>query len=109
MAGRAVLALQRHHPWGIVVSFHRSVLLSLFAAAAAVALPAAPVQAQSAYFFPQATHAADFDPAIPTPQQFLGYEVGSRYTRHDQLVAYFKELARFQQRSRDTTHWAAPR
>jgi hypothetical protein len=37
--------------------------------------------------------AADFDPAIPTPQQFLGYEIGSRYTRHDQVVAYFNELA----------------
>ncbi|WP_251006574.1 M14 family zinc carboxypeptidase [Stenotrophomonas sp. ISL-67] len=54
-------------------------------------LLAAPAFAQSAYFFPQG---GDFDPAIPTPQQFLGYEIGSRYTRHDQLVAYFNELAR---------------
>ncbi|WP_426804503.1 M14 family zinc carboxypeptidase [Stenotrophomonas sp. SrG] len=54
-------------------------------------LLAAPAFAQSAYFFPQD---GDFDPAIPTPQQFLGYEIGSRYTRHDQLVAYFNELAR---------------
>ena len=56
-----------------------------------LALPAAPALAQSAYFFPQS---GDFDPAIPTPQQFLGHEIGSQYTRHDQLVAYFKELAR---------------
>lgn len=76
------------------MSFHRSVLLSLFVAASVAVVPAAPVQAQSAYFFPQTTQAADFDPAIPTPQQYLGYEVGSRYTRHDQLVGYFKELAR---------------
>ncbi|WP_093532910.1 M14 family zinc carboxypeptidase [Stenotrophomonas rhizophila] len=54
-------------------------------------LLAVPAFAQSAYFFPQG---GDFDPAIPTPQQFLGYEIGSRYTRHDQLVAYFNELAR---------------
>ncbi len=54
-------------------------------------LLAAPAFAQSAYFFPQG---GDFDPAIPTPQQFLGYEIGSRYTRHDQLVAYFNELAK---------------
>ncbi|HCV95326.1 MAG TPA: peptidase M14, partial [Stenotrophomonas sp.] len=54
-------------------------------------LLAAPAFAQSAYFFPQG---GDFDPSIPTPQQFLGYDIGSRYTRHDQLVAYFEELAR---------------
>ena len=35
-----------------------------------------------------------FDPAIPTPEQFLGYPIGSHYTRHDQIVAYFNELAR---------------
>jgi len=54
-------------------------------------LLAAPAFAQNAYFFPQG---GEFDPSIPTPQQFLGYEIGSRYTRHDQLVAYFNELAK---------------
>lgn len=54
-------------------------------------LLATPAFAQSAYFFPQG---GEFDPSIPTPQQFLGYEIGSRYTRHDQLVAYFNELAK---------------
>jgi len=58
-------------------------------------LLAAPAFAQNAYFFPKA---GDFDPAIPTPSQFLGYEIGSRYTRHDQLVAYFDELARHSDR-----------
>lgn len=77
---------------GNTVPFHRRVLLSLCAAAVAVlSLPAPPALAQSAYFFPQA---GEFDPAIPTPEQFLGYEVGSRYTRHEQLVGYFNELAR---------------
>ena len=49
------------------------------------------VQAQQSYFFPEA---GNFDPAIPTPEQFLGYPIGSHYTRHDQIVAYFNELAR---------------
>ncbi len=49
------------------------------------------VQAQQSYFFPGE---GNFDPAIPTPEQFLGYPIGSHYTRHDQIVAYFNELAR---------------
>lgn len=77
------------------MSFHRRVLLSLFAAVSVALVPVLPAQAQSAYFFPQAS---EFDPAIPTPQQFLGYEIGSRYTRHDQLVAYFNELAKHSDR-----------
>jgi len=48
--------------------------------------------AQNRYFFPD--HKAPFDPAIPTPEQFLGYPIGSHYTRHDQLVAYLNELDR---------------
>ncbi|MEI9919398.1 MAG: M14 metallopeptidase family protein [Bacteroidota bacterium] len=42
-------------------------------------------------FFPAGT---SFDPAIPTPEQFLGYPVGDWHTRHDRIVEYFKELAR---------------
>lgn len=76
---------------GTSVSFHRRVLLSLLVAVSGVLVPYLAAHAQSAYFFPQA---GEFDPSIPTPQQFLGYEIGSRYTRHDQLVAYFNELAR---------------
>lgn len=49
----------------------------------------------AAYFFPGATA---FDPAIPTPGQFLGYPIGSRYTRHDRLVAYLEQLARVSDR-----------
>ncbi|WMJ67717.1 M14 family zinc carboxypeptidase [Stenotrophomonas sp. 24(2023)] len=87
------------------MSVHRRAslsLLSLFAAAVmALSLPVSPAQAQNAYFFPQAVAASSsepaFDPAIPTPEQFLGYPIGSRYTRHDQLVAYFQELARHSQ------------
>jgi len=48
-------------------------------------------KAQTAYYF---AGKGSFDPAIPTPEQFLGYPIGSHYTRHDEIVAYFKELAR---------------
>lgn len=49
------------------------------------------VHAQTGYYF---AGKGTFDPAIPTPEQFLGYPIGSHYTRHDEIIAYFKELAR---------------
>ena len=73
------------------MSLHRVVSRPITWLLGALWLLAAPAFAQSAYFFPQR---GEFDPSIPTPQQFLGYEIGSRYTRHDQLVAYFNELAK---------------
>src|SRR3712207_4355774 len=48
-------------------------------------------QAQHEYFF---KNAGSFDTKIPTPEQFLGYAIGTHYTRHDQIVAYLKELER---------------
>lgn len=48
--------------------------------------------AQNDYYFPQ--NKSGFDPNIPTPEEFLGYPIGSHYTRHDRIVAYFAELAR---------------
>jgi hypothetical protein len=47
--------------------------------------------AQNNYFFPSGV---SFDPAIPSPEQFLGYPVGDWHTRHDRIVSYFQELAR---------------
>lgn len=47
--------------------------------------------AQNSYFFPAGV---TFDPAIPSPEQFLGYPVGDWHTRHDRIVSYFQELAR---------------
>ncbi len=47
--------------------------------------------AQSGYFFPKAS---SLNQKIPTPEQFLGYPIGTYYTRHDQVVAYFRELAK---------------
>jgi len=31
---------------------------------------------------------------VPSPQQFLGYALGSHFTPHDKIVAYFKEVAK---------------
>jgi hypothetical protein len=60
-------------------------------------LPAAPAAAQdTAYFFPPGQQ---FDGAIPSPDAFLGYAIGSHHTRHDRLVAYFQELARLSDRA----------
>ncbi len=36
---------------------------------------------------------APFDSAIPSPAEFLGYDIGEQHTRHDQIVAYLQELA----------------
>ncbi|SKB67946.1 Zinc carboxypeptidase [Parapedobacter luteus] len=46
--------------------------------------------AQDSYYFPT----AQFDPSIPSPEAFLGYPIGSHYTRHDRIIAYFQELDR---------------
>lgn len=34
-----------------------------------------------------------YDSDIPSPEQFLGYEIGERHTRHDLIVNYIMELA----------------
>lgn len=62
---------------------------------AALAAPVQQSYAQNSYFFPKATA---LDSKIPTPEQFLGYPIGSYFTRIDQVNAYFKELARVSDR-----------
>lgn len=52
--------------------------------------------AQTAYFFP--ANPGPLNPAIPSPEQFLGYPIGSHITRYDQMVAYFRELDRLSDR-----------
>ncbi|MFC3414293.1 M14 metallopeptidase family protein [Algoriphagus hitonicola] len=44
--------------------------------------------AQVDYFFPGET----FDPAIPSPEEFLGYPVGDWHTRYDLIVKYYEKL-----------------
>jgi hypothetical protein len=50
-----------------------------------------PTLGQSSYYFPKAQV---FDENIPTPESFLGYQIGARQTRYDRVVAYMEELAR---------------
>lgn len=70
---------------------------SAYALLAAVLLcTAAPAQAQSDYFFPAGQQ---FDAAIPSPAEFLGYDIGEYHTRHDRIVAYMQELARLSPRA----------
>ena len=42
---------------------------------------------------------APFNAAIPTPEEFLGYEIGERHTRHDLIVAYLTKLAEISDRA----------
>ena len=63
------------------------VLACLFAMATGIA--------QESYFYP---NSGTFNPAIPTPEKFLGYAIGEQHTRYDQLVAYFMELDKLSDR-----------
>jgi hypothetical protein len=74
----------------------RRAAASVLFGAALLAAPA-PVLAQTPYFFPQVVQ-SDLDPAIPTPEAFLGYPIGSHYTRHDRIADYLRELARLSDR-----------
>ncbi|MDN5287967.1 MAG: hypothetical protein JWR38_4241 [Mucilaginibacter sp.] len=53
------------------------------------------LSAQNNYYFPKA---GTLDNKIPSPEQFLGYPIGSFFTRHEQVVAYLRELARISDR-----------
>ena len=54
-------------------------------------LPAITAISQADYFYP---NTGSFNASIPTPENFLGYAIGTHHTRHDKLVEYFKELDR---------------
>ena len=51
--------------------------------------------AQENYFYP---NAGKLNPAIPSPAQFLGYNIGEQHTRHERIVEYIKELDRLSDR-----------
>ncbi len=40
-----------------------------------------------------------YNEVIPTPEEFLGYPVGSHHTRHDRIVSYFETLAHISDRA----------
>ena len=42
---------------------------------------------------------APFNIDIPTPEEFLGYEIGEHHTRHDLIVAYLTKLAEISDRA----------
>jgi len=67
------------------------VLLSVAVTAAPATGQARPGDVPSHYYFPAD---ATFDPDIPSPSAFLGYDIGTYHTRHDRIVAYFREIAR---------------
>jgi hypothetical protein len=48
------------------------------------------------YFFDSSIQ---FDAKIPSPEQFLGYEIGSRITSHHEINAYLEELAKLSDRA----------
>src|SRR5690606_34392017 len=45
-----------------------------------------------------------YNPKIPTPKDFLGYEVGERHATPYEVNAYFKELARHSDRMKVETY-----
>ncbi|MEL7832444.1 M14 family zinc carboxypeptidase [Fodinibius sp. Rm-B-1B1-1] len=65
--------------------------VAILIVAVSVGLPTG-VLAQNDYYFPEMDE-TELDKEIPSPKQFLGYDIGTHYTRHDRIVAYFKELA----------------
>ncbi|MES2518798.1 MAG: M14 family metallopeptidase [Bacteroidota bacterium] len=52
-------------------------------------------QVPNSYYLPQNV---SYDPKIPTPQQYLGYQVGDWHIQHDALVGYFKKIAELSNR-----------
>src|SRR5690554_1698598 len=48
------------------------------------------------YFDPEIV----FDTSIPSPEEFLGYPIGSRVTEHSRINAYFEKLAELSDRTR---------
>ncbi|MBA4054728.1 MAG: zinc carboxypeptidase [Marivirga sp.] len=51
--------------------------------------------AQADYFYPAAKSQ---NKSIPTPEEFLGYPIGTHHTRHDKVIEYFKTLDKLSDR-----------
>ncbi len=58
-----------------------------------IAILASPVHAESPSLSAYLPPSVAYDPEIPTPDSVLGFTVGEWHVRHDQLVAYMRELA----------------
>ncbi len=68
-----------------------SVLLSLFVVASNVSAE------KTAYYYGKEIK---FNPQIPSPEQFLGYEIGTRITEHARVNEYFEKLASLSERAK---------
>ena len=74
--------------------------ITLFVLVLLIAILSIPGHAQK-YFLKKY---APFDPEIPSPEQFLGYPVGSHHTRYDRIVAYFNTLAEVSDKAQITEY-----
>ncbi len=81
---------------------HRGLMAALLygalAAATLLAMPAAPAAADDALaeidlkYYLREDHA--YDPQVPTPRSYLGYEIGTRHMQHHELVGYLRAVAK---------------
>ncbi len=67
------------------------VSLLLMADPRALLFANAPLGTATTSYLPAKTK---FNPAVPTPEAFLGFEIGSRHLTHEQLVSYLRALAK---------------
>lgn len=54
------------------------------------------LSAQTDYFFPEE---ARFNSQIPSPEDYLGYPIGTLHTRHDAILGYMRKLASLSDRA----------
>ncbi len=54
----------------------------------------------TSYYLPGSEQGITYNPAVPTPEQFFGFQVGEWHLRPDQVMAYMRELARTSDRIR---------
>lgn len=78
-----------------LILHHQSSYMKKIHVLFAVLLFTITLSAQENYFYPSA---GKFNPNIPTPAQFLGYNIGDQHTRHETIVAYIKELDKLSDR-----------
>ena len=53
------------------------------------------------YYFPEKI---EFDPDIPKPEEFLGFQVGEKHVNHGKLVGYMTALAEVSDRIQTETY-----
>jgi hypothetical protein len=70
----------------------------------ALLAPAAPLAAQALPFDLQIETGAVYAAGVPTPEQVIGHRVGTRHTRSDQLVEFFRAVAAASDRVTFGTH-----